>query len=104
MGRFGYNIGMMAQIHNDLHDMIDTAGKSDFKQGKKSVPVIYLQNVLQGELNWDREEMRRMLTDTGAIHYCNFLCETYTLEALNALDQVSAPTDKKKGLMSIVAP
>ncbi|MGD0855700.1 MAG: polyprenyl synthetase family protein [Dehalococcoidia bacterium] len=101
---YGYNIGMMAQIHNDLHDIIDTTGKSDFNQGKKSLPVIYVQNVLQGEPNWDRDGLRRMLTDTGAIHYCNFLCETFTSEALNALEQVNVPTEKKKGLMSIVAP
>ena len=104
MSRYGYNIGMTAQIHNDLRDIVDINGKSDFKQRKQSLPVIYLQNVSLRELDWDKDGLRQMLKDTGAVHYCNFIGETYISEALNALDQVSAPTTRKKGLMSIVAP
>lgn len=104
MSRYGYSIGMVAQIHNDLRDIVDINGKSDFKQRRQSLPVIYLQNVLRGETDWDKDGLYQMLKDTGAVHYCNFICETYISEALNALDQVSVPIERKKELMSIVAP
>jgi competence protein ComQ len=103
MGRYGYNVGMIAQIHNDRHDILDTAGKSDFRQRKQSLPIIYLQNVLHEELDWDKDRLRRMLEDKGAIAYCDFICEAYASEALNALDQVNVPIERKRGLMSIVA-
>ncbi len=103
MGQYGRNIGMVAQIHNDLRDLLDTAGKSDFRQRKQSLPVIYLQNVLQEELAWDQDGLRRMLQERGAVAYCDFICEAYASEALKALDQVNVPVARKKGLMSVVA-
>jgi competence protein ComQ len=104
MSRFGHNIGIIAQIHNDLRDILDITGKSDFSQRKQSLPVIYLQNVLQEEPTWDRDGLRQLLKEKGAIAYCDFICEAYASEALTALDQVNAPMERKKGLMSIVAP
>jgi competence protein ComQ len=104
MSRYGYNIGMVAQIHNDLRDIFHANTKSDFEQRKKSLPVLYLQNVLQGEPDWDKDELLQILTDTGAVNYCIFISEIYISEAFQALDQVSVPTIGKKELMSIVAP
>jgi competence protein ComQ len=104
MSRYGYNIGVAAQIHNDLRDIFHANTKSDFEQRKKSLPVLYLQNVLQGEPDWDKDELLQILTDTGAVNYCIFISEIYISEAFQALDQVSVPTIGKKELMSIVAP
>jgi competence protein ComQ len=104
MGQFGRNVGIIAQIHNDLRDLLDTTGKSDFRKKRQSLPIIYLQNALQEELDWDQGWLRRMLKDKGAIAYCDFICEVYASDAVKALDQVNVPMEKKKGLMSIVAP
>jgi competence protein ComQ len=104
MGQFGRNVGIIAQIHNDLRDLLDTTGKSDFRKKGQSLPVIYLQNALQEELDWDQDRLRRMLKEKGAIAYCDFICEVYASEALKALDRVNVPMEKKKGLMSIVTP
>ena len=61
MSRYGYNIGMVAQIHNDFRDIADINGKSDFGQRKQSLPVIYLQNVSLRELDWNKDGLHQML-------------------------------------------
>jgi hypothetical protein len=44
-----------------------------------------------------------MLVETGTVRYCHFISEIYISEALNILDQINAPLERKKGLIRIVA-
>lgn len=100
---FGRNLGMTAQIANDIRGAI--AGKDIIKR-KITLPVIYALAETDGStrnqlelafrggvgLNESQTWIQDLLLNTGAIQYAAFKMETYRQQALAALEDA-----KEKG-------
>lgn len=97
-GRFGHNLGMAAQIANDIQGL--TFG-NDIIEGKITLPVIYAlaqadqktRNQLkrafrkQSKVTPNATQIRDLLFRTGAIHYAAIKMEFYKQQALDNLSE-----------------
>jgi geranylgeranyl pyrophosphate synthase len=97
-GRFGHNLGMAAQITNDIQGV--TRG-SDITKHKITLPVIYALAQTDGEVRNQLEDtfgkqagpvpnptsIRDLLFRTGAIHYATIKMEFYKQRALDILSE-----------------
>lgn len=93
--KFGHNIGIAAQIANDIKGIID--GKDIFKR-KITLPIIYALAQTNGEvynkleaifykktMQVDPKEISNLLFKTGAIHYTTIKMELFQQNARSAL-------------------
>jgi geranylgeranyl pyrophosphate synthase len=97
-GRFGHNLGMAAQITNDIQGIIRG---SDILKHKMTLPVIYALAQTDGEARNQLElafgkqsgpvpdptQIRDLLFRTGAIHCATVKTEFYRLQALDILSE-----------------
>jgi geranylgeranyl diphosphate synthase type I len=95
---FGHNLGMAAQITNDILGI--TRG-SDILKHKMALPVIYTLTQTDGEARNQLElafrkpseyvlepaQIRDLLFRTGAIHYAMIKMESYKQRALDTLSK-----------------
>ena len=95
---FGYNLGMMAQIVNDISGILT---KKDIQNRKITLPVIYAINqsndhdmyclknyYLENTDKISTEQIKQILSNTGAIHYTAIKMEYYKLFASKYLNNV----------------
>lgn len=97
--KFGHNLGMAAQITNDIRGI--TRG-SDIVKQKITLPVIYALAQTEGESRHQLElafrkpsesvadpaQIRDLLSCTGAIHYATIKMELYKQLALDNLSEI----------------
>jgi geranylgeranyl pyrophosphate synthase len=97
--KFGHNLGMAAQITNDIRGV--TRG-SDILKHKMTLPVIYALTQAEGESRnqlelafrkpseavADPTQVRDLLFRTGAIHYTTVKMEFYKQLALDNLSEI----------------
>ncbi len=102
---FGRNLGMSAQIINDIQSVRgDSGAKSDIRSRKRTLPAIYGLTHAEGDdlktltdvylkkvpVTARREEkVRRALLRSGAVHYALVAAELYRGRALKALEQTN---------------
>ena len=99
---FGRNLGMAAQMANDIQGIISGA---DITRGKMTLPVIYALKQTGGGLHEELEagflkkegraappadRIKDLLFQTGAVHYAAVKMEYYQQQAGKALDWVEA--------------
>jgi geranylgeranyl pyrophosphate synthase len=88
---FGHNLGMAAQITNDIQGV--TRG-SDIRKRKMTLPTIYALTQMGGKARkqsksvLDTTQIRDLLFRTGAIHYAMIKMELYKQRALDTLSKV----------------
>ena len=96
---FGHNLGMAAQITNDIQGIIHG---SDIVKGKTTLPLIYALTQTAGEARnelertfgkqsesvFDPVRIRDLLFRTGAVHYATIKMEFYKQRSLDILSQV----------------
>jgi geranylgeranyl pyrophosphate synthase len=95
---FGYNLGMMAQITNDISGIL--TGKDILKR-KITLPVIFAFSQSEGEIHtqledyyinkldstYSIEQFLQILSNTGSIHYTAIKLESFRLNASDALNR-----------------
>ena len=118
---FGMNLGVISQIKNDLNDFLNLETKSDFIQGRKTLPFVYLLNVLKGikaeELKYlsslaskgfaefgpkERAQLRELVLKEGTIQYCSVLIEMYKQRAFEVLAGIPISETRKEKLIQLV--
>jgi competence protein ComQ len=118
---FGIKLGQIAQIDNDLQDFLNITDKSDLVKGKKTLPFVYLLNMLEGEkaevfnklvllARENREQFgalkKKQLLDImlneGAAHYCLVVQEMFRQDALNILNTIPTSDEQKGKLKELV--
>jgi competence protein ComQ len=121
LGELGINIGIIAQISNDLRDILDFHNKSDFINKKQTLPFLYLLDVLEGERAAELEhlittassvpkaftqkEQQRLslfIHEEGAIHYCLVFQEMFRQQALILLQQIQTSDEQKRKLEMLI--
>lgn len=95
---FGNNLGLAAQIANDIRGIMDG---NDIRRRKITLPVIYALAQAEGETRTQLEavfcgqsgtapdcvQIRHLLFTTGAVHYSTLKVELYKQYALDALSR-----------------
>jgi len=121
LGEFGNILGIIAQIENDLYDILNPERKSDIAKRKKTLPLIYLTDTLQGvkadELEQllklagrdiqkfglrEKEKLRNIVLGEGAAHYCLVVQEMFRQKATELLEQIPVPDKQKGKLINLV--
>jgi geranylgeranyl diphosphate synthase type I len=96
---FGHNLGMAAQVTNDIHGIVNG---TDIISRKITLPLVYalaqaddevrsqLRPVLrrQSEFRPDPVRVRDLLFRTGAVHYAIVKMESYRQQASDILSQI----------------
>jgi competence protein ComQ len=119
--QFGINLGLMCQIRNDLNDFLDFNKKNDFILNKKTLPYVYLLNVLKGETaerfkeltqiegkglkkfgNAERKCLEQIVIDDGASHYCKVMFEIFRQKAMEIIMSLPVPEKRKEKMIRLV--
>ncbi|NLL90219.1 MAG: hypothetical protein GX226_03845 [Dehalococcoidales bacterium] len=97
---FGHNLGMLAQITNDIAGIIE---KKDIINKKITLPVIFALSQTEGPANSlliryyrkqagsadiDIEQISDILSNSGALHYTAIKMEFYRLLASEAIEKI----------------
>lgn len=119
--QFGMCLGVMSQVKNDLDDFLNLEIKRDFVRGRKTLPFVYLLNVLNEEKAEElkclralanneldkfgpkeREQLRELVINEGAIHYCLVMYELYKERAIETLKDIPLSEKRKEKLIKLV--
>ncbi|EGW36056.1 polyprenyl synthetase family protein [Desulfosporosinus sp. OT] len=117
---FGTYLGIMSQIRNDLNDFLDFEKKKDFVNNKKTLPYVYLLNILNGNtaeqfkkltqikgnrLKFGKEEqeyLKKLVIDEGAVHYCRVMYELYREKSMKIIQAIPVPKKRKEKMIKLV--
>lgn len=119
--QFGTNLGIMSQIRNDLKDFLHFEDKSDFVNNRKTLPYVYLLNVLQGEKavefkeltqvkskgiqkfgNEEQDKLKQLTIHEGAVHYGRVMYEMFRQASLEIMQAISVPKKRKEKMIKLV--
>lgn len=109
---YSYDLGVAAQIANDIQDVIKFEEKSDWKLKKKTLPILYLLNPLikegeivrnyyNGKISFDtllsyKEEIINILKQSGALNYTVAQKILYEQRALTKIESLPISPEKIK--------
>ena len=119
--QFGINLGIMCQIRNDLNDFLNFQKKKDFVNNKKTLPYVYLLNILKGnaaeqfkeltqmEANglqrFGKEEqgcLKQLAFDEGVIHYCRVMYEIFREKSMEIIQAIPVSEKRKEKMIKLV--
>ena len=120
-GQFGTNLGIMSQIRNDLIDFLNFEDKSDFVNNRKTLPYVYLLNILQGEKavrfkeltqiksegiqrfgKEEEDKLKQLTIDEGAAHYGRVMYEIFRQASLEIMQAIPLPEKRKEKMIQLV--
>lgn len=120
LDQFGTNYGVMSQIRNDLNDFLDFEKKKDFLNNTKTLPYVYLLNILQKQPerfkeltqlqsrglqrfgNEGKEYLKQIALDEGVAHYCKVMYEIFRQKAMDILMAMPVLEKGKEKLIELV--
>lgn len=119
--QFGTNLGIMSQIRNDLNDFLDFENKKDFVNNKKTLPYVFLLNILKGHTaekfkeltqmkgngvqRFGKEEqgyLKQLAIDEGVVHYCRVMYEIYREKSMDIIQTIPVPEKRKEKMIKLV--
>lgn len=108
---YSYDLGLIAQISNDIQDVIQFDEKSDWKLKKKTLPILYLLNpsIKEGEIvrcyyNGDlsfeellpqKNEIITTLKQSGALNFAFAQKIIYEHRVMNKINSLTLSSNKK---------
>lgn len=118
--QFGTNLGIMSQIRNDLNDFLNFEKKKDFVINRKTLPYVYLLNVLKGNAanrfkeltQWEgkglhsfgskeQDCLKQLVIDEGAIHYCKVMYEVFRQKSMGIIKGIPVPEKRKEKMIQL---
>lgn len=119
--QFGVNLGIMCQIRNDLNDFLNYTKKSDFVNNTKTLPNVYLLNILRDETaerfkeltqtkgkglrrlgNEELRYLKNLAVNEGAVHYCKVMYEIFRQKAKEIITGMPIPEKRKEKMIKLV--
>jgi geranylgeranyl pyrophosphate synthase len=120
LARFGKEIGSIAQLTNDIQDVIprsigaDFDRKTDLRQRKRTIPIVFTlrdeipePNAVQRAFaespggDVDEDDLRRAVMSAGGVQFASLISEVHRQHALEALNELEA---LRPGAISILDP
>ena len=121
LGHFGKYLGIMSQIRNDLNDFLNFETKNDFVNHKKTLPYVYLLNILKGDAvvqfkklthlkdnglqDFGQDEqncLKQLVKNEGVIHYCRVMYEMFREKAIEIIQIIPVSEKNKETLIKLV--
>ena len=118
---FGTNLGIMSQIRNDLNDFLDFEKKKDFINNKKTLPYVFLLNILKGQKaeqfkeltqmegngvqRFGKEEqgyLKQLAIDEGVVHYCRVMYELFREKSMDIIQAIPVLEKRKEKMIKLV--
>jgi competence protein ComQ len=115
VGSYAEDIGIVAQIKNDITDTCNWDGKNDLIRRKKTLHLLFLINSREpetqiirdyyaGKLNENtifnyRNEITNIIQKSGAYEYASVILRVHHLEALEKIGQLPVSTAWKERLL-----
>lgn len=120
--QFGTNFGIMSQIRNDLNDFLDFDKKIDLIKNRKTLPYVYLLNVLEckkaeqflklthmeerdglKQLTGEAQEyIKQLVIEEGVVPYCTVMYEIFRQKAKQFLDAIPVGEKQKEKMIKLV--
>ena len=119
--QFGVNLGVMSQIRNDIKDFLNFDKKKDFVKNRKTLPYVYLLNILQGkkaeqfreliftegegQKRFGREKQRylkELMVNDGAVHYGRVMYDIFRQSSMEILKAIPVPSKFKEKMIKLV--
>lgn len=119
--QFGTNLGIISQIKNDLFDFLNFEKKKDFVNNRKTLPYVYLLNILKGKTaeqfreltqlegkglkGFGKEEqgyLKQMAIDEGAVHYCRVMYEIFRQKSMEIIQAIPVSEKRKEKMIKLV--
>ncbi|HYO48636.1 MAG TPA: polyprenyl synthetase family protein [Chloroflexia bacterium] len=108
--KFGRAMGGIAQIINDIQDVLpaeegsggsEIERKTDVALHKRTMPIVFtlrddapkpnaLQRAFSGEAGIDEEEQRRAVIEAGGVQFAQLVMEVHKQNALEAIEELEA--------------
>ncbi|CAM3628563.1 polyprenyl synthetase family protein [Marinicrinis lubricantis] len=110
MDELAENLGMTAQIYNDLNDLQRWEEKSDMRMKKKTLPILMMlsdeenrltRSYFDGTLSWDELAASKARWDdekeaSGAVEACQVIVRMYRNRARRLLDELDVDAERKQ--------
>lgn len=114
--QLGEKIGLIAQLKNDLNDLYTWDKKSDFRQKKRTLPILYMLEIDESSIIRDyylstnsfesikdqRNDVFREMEKLGAMHYTKAMIELNKIEASGLIHQLEIPHKYKEKLKQFI--
>jgi len=115
---YSYYLGIIAQVRNDVNDLLYTEHKNDMKDKKKTLPILYylyiqdpkftlvkeyynsdvaLEELHESEL----QALQLCINNGGAITYCKVVEQIYLKKFEDCIYSLDIPTQHKDLLLTI---
>jgi geranylgeranyl pyrophosphate synthase len=120
LARFGKELGSIAQLANDIQDVLPSSfegqfeRKTDLRQRKRTIPIVFtlrddapepnaVQRAFRDEraADVDEEELRQAVVAAGGVQFASLISEVHRQHALEALEELEA---LRPGARAILAP
>lgn len=114
---YASDMGVAAQIANDMRDVVNIKGKNDWRKKKRTLPILYLLHpkVEKGQIVRDyfggiisfeelaerEEELVHIVKSSGALVYANAVKELYQNQAFAAIDSLWLNEQSKQALKEV---
>jgi len=118
VAQYASDLGMAAQLRNDLRDLLRWDDKSDFLQRKRSLLTMYILEDEQEELQWirdyyndkltvsdiadKREQFEEICHQSGAVLYGSVISRKYYESFMDAAAEVKANEYWRNQLLKLV--
>ncbi|MDB5054543.1 MAG: geranylgeranyl pyrophosphate synthase [Bacilli bacterium] len=118
VGSYAEDIGIVAQIKNDITDTCNWEGKNDLIRRKRTLPLLFLINSREPEtqiirdyyadkLNENaifnnRNEITDIIQKSGAYEYASVILRVHHLEALEKIGHLPVSTAWKERLLGFI--
>lgn len=117
----GTDLGIMSQIRNDLNDFLDFEKKKDFVNNKKTLPYVYLLNILKGNSaeqfrnltqikdnesrrfgKGEQDYLKQLAINEGVVPYCRVIYELFREKSLEIIQVIPVPEKRKEKMIKFV--
>ncbi|KOS63232.1 polyprenyl synthetase family protein [Lysinibacillus agricola] len=115
---YSYYLGIIAQVRNDVNDVLYTKHKNDMKGKKKTLPILYYLHIqdprfasikeyynknvsFEELLDSERQTLQLCIDNGGAITYCKVVEQIYLKKFKDCIYSLDIPTKHKHLLLTI---
>jgi competence protein ComQ len=118
VGSYAEEIGIVAQIKNDITDACNWEGKNDLIRRKRTLPLLYLiksrepetqiiRDYYAGKLSEDailnyKNEITNIILKSGAYEYASVILRVHQMEASEKIGQLPVSTAWKERLLGFI--
>lgn len=116
--KYSNYLGVVAQLRNDVNDLLNNSIKSDLRSKKRTLPIIYYLHIEDPKFSIvkeyfysnkpyeamtyeDREDLHKTIVQGGALQYCRVVEQLYIHKFKECVNSLNIPSSAKEQLLNI---